>query len=233
MWNQIKELELVFMKLGEKTKRLKRVKSHLQGYLDELCWRCENRELDSKRESLISVLGAENWMQHIQKVRKNQEKVLKKYGVECGPEEKQNVGKMYDEVMKKCQKGRIYDTVNTGKTQQAKDAQSVVEDDDPISERKRIFGDKSDSSSSSSEQDEDEDEFMIVMQAVRERKKLEAEVARLPANMKLSQTGWKLKNQFRPQPLAIIDERDRVDLLENGLPKPPTQVIAAVQETTQ
>ncbi len=29
MWQQIKELELVFMKLGEKTRRLRRVKSHL------------------------------------------------------------------------------------------------------------------------------------------------------------------------------------------------------------
>ena len=101
-----------------------------------------------------------------------------------------------------------------------------MEEDDPVSERKRIFGDKSDDDSSSSSQEEDEDEFMIVMQAVRERKRLEAEVARLPASMKLSQTGWKLRNQFKPQPLAVIDERDRVDLLENGLPKPATQVVA-------
>jgi hypothetical protein len=56
MWKQIKELELVFMKLGEKTKRLRRVKSHLQGYLDELCWRCEHRELDKKRDYLVEVL---------------------------------------------------------------------------------------------------------------------------------------------------------------------------------
>lgn len=46
MWSLIKELELVFMKLGEKTKRLRRVKSHLQNYLDEMVWRIENRTLD-------------------------------------------------------------------------------------------------------------------------------------------------------------------------------------------
>ena len=69
------------MKLGEKTKRLKRVKSHLQGYLDELCWRCENRDLHEKRLSLINVLGSDNWSQHIAKIRKVQEKALKKYGV--------------------------------------------------------------------------------------------------------------------------------------------------------
>ena len=61
MWSQIKELELVFMKLGEKTKRLKRVKSHLQGYLDELCWRCEHRELNEKRGYLIDVLSVTSW----------------------------------------------------------------------------------------------------------------------------------------------------------------------------
>ena len=46
MWSLIKELELVFMKLGEKTKRLRRVKMHLQSYLDEMVWRIENRTLD-------------------------------------------------------------------------------------------------------------------------------------------------------------------------------------------
>ena len=65
MWSQIKELELVFMKLGEKTKRLKRVKSHLQGYLDELCWRCENRELADKRNTLIEILQLKNWKVYI------------------------------------------------------------------------------------------------------------------------------------------------------------------------
>ena len=65
MWSQIKELELVFMKLGEKTKRLKRVKSHLQGYLDELCWRCEYRELSEKRQYLIEVLEVSAWQKYI------------------------------------------------------------------------------------------------------------------------------------------------------------------------
>ena len=46
------------------------------------------------------------------------------------------------------------------------------------------------------DRDEDEDEFMIVLQAVRERKKYEAELAKPMLKDKLSQTGWKLKDNF-------------------------------------
>lgn len=49
MWSLIRELELVFMKLREKTKRLRRVKMLLQNYLDEMVWRIENRSLEQKR----------------------------------------------------------------------------------------------------------------------------------------------------------------------------------------
>jgi len=46
MWNQIKELELVFLKMGEKTRRLRKIKLTLQGYLDEMVWRIENRKIE-------------------------------------------------------------------------------------------------------------------------------------------------------------------------------------------
>jgi hypothetical protein len=105
------------------------------------------------------------------------------------------------------------------------------EDEDPVEERRRIFGEV-DSSSESDEQDprekgdreasdtdsvgntkdEDEDEFLIVLQAVRERKKFEAEINRPMLKDKLSQTGWKIRDNFLKKAYAPIDERDRVDV---------------------
>lgn len=100
MWAQIKELELVFMKLGEKTKRLKRVKSHLQSYLDELCWRCECRELADKREYLVETLNVDSWQHYINRIRRMQEKTLTKHGLATSGKEQETVTKMYDEVMR-------------------------------------------------------------------------------------------------------------------------------------
>ena len=78
-------------------------------------------------------------------------------------------------------------------------SKQIVVDDDPVEERRRIFGENScsddEGGSRGSEEcgaDEDEDEFMIVLQAVRERKKFEAELNRPMVKDKLSQTGWKL-----------------------------------------
>ena len=70
MWSQIKELELVFLKLGEKTKRLRRVKGHLQGYLDEMVWRIENRTLDQKRKYLVNILSVDQWGKYIKRLTK-------------------------------------------------------------------------------------------------------------------------------------------------------------------
>ena len=55
MWQQIRELELVFMKMKEVTQQLTKIKSQLQSYLDELVWRVEHRTLDSKRDYLINI----------------------------------------------------------------------------------------------------------------------------------------------------------------------------------
>ena len=64
---------------------------------------------------------------------------------------------------------------------------------------------------------------MIVLQAVRERKKFEAEINRPLCKEKLSQTGWKLHNNFRIKSNAILDERDRIDLFSK------TGVVAEIQ----
>jgi len=74
MWNQIKELELVFMKLGEKTRRLRRVKSHLQCYLDEMVWRIECRTLDEKRKYLLRILNVHAWAKYVKRLEKLQRK---------------------------------------------------------------------------------------------------------------------------------------------------------------
>jgi hypothetical protein len=83
MWAQIKELELVFMKLGEKTKRLRRVKSHLQCYLDEMVWRIENRTLEQKRSYLINLLQVDQWAKYVKRLQKLQRKRNKRSGVEA------------------------------------------------------------------------------------------------------------------------------------------------------
>lgn len=95
------------------------------------------------------------------------------------------------------------------------------EDDDPIEERRLMFGEISSDSDRDSDDEtnpgdgyksddsvkamrggahgtceEDDDEFMIVMHAVRERKKMEAESGKPLLKDKLSQTGWKMKNNF-------------------------------------
>ena len=57
---------------------------------------------------------------------------------------------------------------------------------------------------------------MIVLQAVRERKKFEAELNRPMCKDKLSQTGWKLHQNFRSKAAHVIDERDRIDLLASN-----------------
>ena len=74
MWNQIRELELVFLKMGERSKRLRKIKGHLQGYLDEMVWRIENRNVEDKRNFLINVLKVENWQKYIKRLKKIQVK---------------------------------------------------------------------------------------------------------------------------------------------------------------
>ena len=72
----VKELEIVFMKLGEKARRLRRVKSHLQCYLDEMVWRIECRTLDEKRNYLIKILNVEEWGKYVRRLEKLQKKKL-------------------------------------------------------------------------------------------------------------------------------------------------------------
>ena len=57
---------------------------------------------------------------------------------------------------------------------------------------------------------------MIVLQAVRERKKIEAENGDLKMKDKLSQTGWKLKHNFMKKSNACIDDKDRIDVFTMG-----------------
>ena len=102
------------------------------------------------------------------------------------------------------------------------------EDDDPQEERRRIFGeeeslseddsDKAEDSDDSvgRDRDEDEDEFMIVLQAVRERKRYEQELGKPMLKDKLSQTGWKLKENFMKRQNAFIDDKDRVDVFDSA-----------------
>ena len=76
MWQQIKELELIFMKMGEKTKRLKKIKTYLQGYLDELVWRIEYRNINQKRNFLVQILTTEAWgkfSRRLLKIKKRRE----------------------------------------------------------------------------------------------------------------------------------------------------------------
>ena len=56
---------------------------------------------------------------------------------------------------------------------------------------------------------------MIVLQAVRERKKNEAEANRPLMKDKLSQTGWKLRENFLKRGNAHLEDKDRIDVF-NG-----------------
>ena len=66
--------------------------------------------------------------------------------------------------------------------------------------------------------DDEEDEFMIVLQAVRERKKNEAEQGQVLLKDKLSQTGWKLRENFMKKSNALLDDKDRIDVLSGNAP---------------
>lgn len=57
---------------------------------------------------------------------------------------------------------------------------------------------------------------MIVLQAVRERKRYEAELAKPMLKDKLSQTGWKIKDNFMKRQNAFIDDKDRVDVFDSA-----------------
>ena len=110
------------------------------------------------------------------------------------------------------------------------------EEDDPQEERRRIFGEEESLSEDNSEKeaedsddsvgrdrDEDEDEFMIVLQAVRERKRYEAELSKPMLKDKLSQTGWKLKENFLKRQNAFIDDKDRVDVFDSSAANLPVE----------
>ena len=111
------------------------------------------------------------------------------------------------------------------------------EDEDPQEERRRIFGEQESGSENSQntqkaeesddsvgkDKDEDEDEFMIVLQAVRERKKYEAEVNKPMLKDKLSQTGWKLRDNFLKKQNSFIDDRDRVDVFNSEQANVPVE----------
>lgn len=60
--------------------------------------------------------------------------------------------------------------------------------------------------------DEEEDEFLIVMQACKERKKYEHDIGKPMLKDKLSQTGWKIRQNFMKKTNALLDEKDRIDV---------------------
>ena len=60
--------------MGEKTRRLKKIKSYLQGFLDEMVWRIENRKVEEKRDFLIKILNTEAWEKYMKRLTKIQKK---------------------------------------------------------------------------------------------------------------------------------------------------------------
>lgn len=65
LWLEIRELELVFTKLGEKSKKLMFLKPMLQSYLDELTWRIQHRTVHERREALYKLLSVEVFPEYI------------------------------------------------------------------------------------------------------------------------------------------------------------------------
>ena len=65
------------MKLGEKTRRLRRVKSHLQCYLDEMVWRIECRTLVEKRAYLVRMMNVHAWGKYVKRLEKIQRKRMR------------------------------------------------------------------------------------------------------------------------------------------------------------
>lgn len=53
---------------------------------------------------------------------------------------------------------------------------------------------------------------MIVIQAIKERKKHETDGNKALLKDKLSQTGWKLRENFMKKSNAFLDEKDRIDI---------------------
>jgi hypothetical protein len=94
---------------------------------------------------------------------------------------------------------------------------------DPEDEEKEDEGYKSDDSVKKARggdqgaMEEDEDEFMIVLQAIRERKKMEADSGKPMTGGKMSQTGWKVKQNFMKKNNAALDEKDRIDVFNGPL----------------
>lgn len=116
------------------------------------------------------------------------------------------------------------------------------DEEDPIEERRVMFGEVSSDSEQDPEDEEkedegyksddsvkkarggdqgameeDEDEFMIVLQAIRERKKMEADSGKPMMGGKMSQTGWKVKQNFMKKNNAALDEKDRIDVFNGPL----------------
>jgi hypothetical protein len=116
------------------------------------------------------------------------------------------------------------------------------DEEDPIEERRVMFGEVSSDSEQDPEDEEkedegyksddsvkkarggdqgameeDEDEFMIVLQAIRERKKMEADSGKPMTGGKMSQTGWKVKQNFMKKNNAALDEKDRIDVFNGPL----------------
>jgi hypothetical protein len=239
MWAQIKELELVFMKMGEKTRRLRRVKNLLQPYMGEMVWRIECRTLEEKRAYLLKTLSVREWgkyVKRLERLQRKQDKLQAKNVAEEMLIEMEHEQRKRKKLRRRFGGGPV-DPLHP-------ESSTVVEEDedDPIEERRIMFGEVSSSSSSSSSQeektphekeepegyesddsvkaargaaDEEDDEFMIVAHATRERRRLEAESGKPLLKDKLSQTGWKMKNNFFKISNANIDERDRIDVF-NG-----------------
>lgn len=75
---------------------------------------------------------------------------------------------------------------------------------------------------------------MIVLQAVRERKRHEQELGQPLLKDKLSQTGWKLRDNFLKRQNAFIDDKDRIDVFDSAQANIPVEkggILAVVDKT--
>lgn len=116
--------------MGEKTRRLKKIKSYLQGFLDEMVWRIENRNIEQKRNYLVEVLNIDNWQKYVKRLNRLKRKREIR---QVGATNPQNIA---EEMMLE---------INDGHSKLKKKLHTsteYTEDEDGIEERRKIFGEE-------------------------------------------------------------------------------------------
>ena len=202
-----------------------------------MVWRTECRTLDEKRKYLVRILQVKEWTKYVKRLQKAQRKRQK---LEAKNVAEELMIEMEEEQKKKKKLKRQFRS-NMGPG--APTTETPFEDEeDPIEERRVMFGEVSSDSEQDPEEEEkeddgyksddsvkkarggdqgameeDEDEFMIVLQAIRERKKMEADSGKPMTGGKMSQTGWKVKQNFMKKNNAALDEKDRIDVFNGPL----------------